>query len=140
MDAREAVYATAAEALAERFGMRNEFDPGRDEPPGSIAFLRRLGATATEIADDDLLGAVTIIYVASVSAGSVTEFCAELTRLLGQTVKPRIISGGLRPTSSTGNAMHNFAYAHRVLQQPGTVMPNGFLVPMNKAARFVEKD
>jgi len=139
-DAREAVGATAAEALAEHLGLRNEFDPGRDEPPGTIAFLRRVGATAAEIADVDLLSADAIIHVASVSAESVTEFCTELTRLLAQTIKPRIIGGSLRPTNYTGNAMHNFAYAHRVLQQPGTVMPNGFLVPMSKTAGWWQKD
>ena len=28
--------------------------------------------------------------------------------------------------------MNNFAYAQAVTQQPGTVMPNAFLVPMSK--------
>jgi hypothetical protein len=139
-DAREAVGTTPAEALAERLGLRNEFNPGHDQPPGTIAFLRRVGATTAQIADVDLLGADAVIHVASVSAGPITEFCTELTRLLGQTIKPRIIGGGLRPTNYTGNAMHNFAYAHRVLQQPGTVMPNGFLVPMSKAGGWWEKD
>jgi hypothetical protein len=39
----------------------------------------------------------------------------------------------------TGNAMHNFAYAHRVLQQPGTLMPNAFLVPLSKTAAWWDK-
>jgi hypothetical protein len=42
--------------------------------------------------------------------------------------------------SYTGAAMNNFAYAHRVLQQPGTVMPNAFLVPMSKTAAWWAKD
>ena len=99
-----------------------------------------MGATAGEIEDDDLVRANAVIHVASVNAGSVTEFCNGLIRLLGQTISPRIIGGGLRPTNYTGNATHNFAYAHRVLQQPGTVMPNGFLIPMSKTASWWEKD
>jgi chlorite dismutase len=40
----------------------------------------------------------------------------------------------------TGTAMYNFAYAHRVLQEPGPAMPNGFLVPMSKTADWWAKD
>src|SRR5260370_9131421 len=40
----------------------------------------------------------------------------------------------------TSSAMFNFAYAHRVLQQPGTVMPHAFLVPMSKTPDWWKKD
>jgi hypothetical protein len=43
------------------------------------------------------------------------------------------LGGVVRPLSFTGGAMFNFAYAHRVMQQPGSVMPNAFLVPMSKS-------
>lgn len=36
--------------------------------------------------------------------------------------------------------MHNFAYAHQVLQQPGPAMPNAFLVPMIKTAEWWAKN
>jgi len=36
--------------------------------------------------------------------------------------------------------MHNFAYAHQVLQQPGTVMPEAFLVPLKKSAEWWAMD
>ena len=64
----------------------------------------------------------------------------ELTRLLGPGIKLRVLSGVVRPMNYTGTAMHNFAYAHRVLQQPGGVMSNAFLVPMSKTAAWWAKD
>lgn len=64
------------------------------------------------------------MHVASQTAGPVAEFCAEATRLLGAASEPLVLGGVVRPMLYTGNAMHNFAYAHRVLQQPGPVMPS----------------
>src|SRR4029453_7684775 len=52
----------------------------------------------------------------------------------------RVIGGVVRPRTYTGAAMNNFAYAHQVVQQPGRVMPNAFLVPMNKIASWWAKD
>ena len=138
--ARRTVASAAVPALAERLGLRNEFEPGDDHPPEAIAFLRRVGGTPAEIADDDLLHADAVVHVASATASPVAEFCAELTRLLGPGITPRVLSGVVRPMSYTGTAMHNFAYAHRVLQQPGTVMPNAFLVPMSKTGAWWAKD
>lgn len=125
--------------LAGRLGLRNEFEPGGDHPADAIAFLRRVSATPADIGDDELLHAEAVVHVASGDAARVAEFCAELARLLAP-LRPRVLEGVVRPMTYTGNAMHNFAYAHRVLQQPGTVMPNAFLVPMSKTADWWEKD
>jgi hypothetical protein len=113
-------------AIARRLGLQNEFDPCPEPPRDSIAFLRRVGAAAGDLADDEVAEASAVIHVASPTQAIVTEFCAEATRLLGAPRPPRILGGVVRPMSYTGAAMNNFAYAHRVLQQPGTVMPNAF--------------
>ena len=51
-----------------------------------------------------------------------------------------MLGGVVKPMTYTGNAMHNFAYAHRVLQQPGLTAPNAFLLPMSKTAGWWRKD
>src|SRR5258708_206675 len=137
--ARRDAAGAAMPALAARLGLRNEFEPGDGHPPDAIAFLRRVGATPAGIADDELLGAGAVVHVASARADLVADFCAAATRLLGPAIEPRGLGGVVRPMNYTGTAMHNFAYAHRVVQQPGTVMPNGFLVPMSKTAAWWEK-
>ncbi len=137
--AQRAAAGAAVPALAARLGLRNEFEPGDGHPPDAIAFLRRLGATPGHVADDGLLGADAVVHVASASADLVAEFCAEASRLLGPAIAPLVLGGVVRPTSYTGNAMHSFAYAHQVVQQPGTLMPNGFLMPMSKTAAWWEK-
>ena len=138
--ARRAVAGAGVPALGERLGLRNEFEPGDGHPPEAIAFLRRVGGTPADIADDDLLQADAVVHVASATAAPVGEFCSELTRLLGPGIRLRVLSGVVRPMNYTGTAMHNFAYAHRVLQQPGGVMSNAFLVPMSKTAAWWAKD
>ena len=138
--ARRAAAAAAVPALAERLGLRNEFAAGDGPPADAIAFLRRIGATSADIADDGLLHADAVVHVASTAAAPVAEFCAEVARLVGPAVKPLVLGGVVRPMIYTGNAMYNFAYAHRVLQQPGTVAPNAFLVPMSKTAAWWEKN
>jgi hypothetical protein len=130
----------AVRALADRLGLRNEFDPGADHPREAIAYLRRIEATPAAIADDELLRAAAIVHVAAPAPGPVDELCAELTRLLGPEAAPRVVGGVVRPMTYTGNAMFNFAYAHRVLQQPGSAAPHGFLVPMSKTAAWWRKD
>ncbi len=137
--ARRAVAGAAVPAIAERLGLRNEFEAEEGHPLEAVAFLRRVSATPADITDDELLRTDAIVHVASATAAPVAEFCAEVTRLLGPAIKPLVLGGVVRPMSYTGNAMHNFAYAHRVVQQPGTVMPNAFLVPMNKTAAWWEK-
>ncbi len=127
-------------ALVERLGLHNEFAPGADHPREAIAFLRRVSATPADLADDELLRAAAVVHVASATPGPVAELCEELTRLLAPATRPRILGGVVRPMIYTGGAMHNFAYAHRVLQQPGTAAPNAFLVPMSKTAAWWHKD
>jgi hypothetical protein len=138
--ARAALAAVDVPALADRLGLANEFEPVDGHPPEAIAFLRRVDATPGARADDDLLRTDVVIHVASASAAPVATFCAEVARLLGPLVRPRVLGGVVRPMTYTGNAMHNFAYAHRVLQQPGPVMPHAFLVPMSKTAAWWAKD
>ena len=137
--ARAAVARAAVPALVERLGLRNEFAP-MDGPPGdTVAFLRRVGATPAAIADDGLLHADAVVHVAAPTAAPVAEFCAEAAKLLAPAVTPRVLGGVVRPMTYTGNAMHNFAYARRVLPQPGAVMPNAFLVPMSKTPAWWAK-
>ena len=137
--ARRAASAAPVPALADRLGLRNEFAHGDGHPPDAIAFLRRVGATPADIVDDGLLGADAVVHVASATAAPVAAFCREITRLLGPAITPLVLGGVVRPKSYTGNAMHNFAYAHQVVQQPGGTMPNAFLVPMSKTAAWWEK-
>lgn len=129
----------ALQALADRLGLRNEFDSVNGDPEASYAYLRRVTATPREIPDDALEQADAVIHVAAPAPRPVAEFCAELERVLGPESQARVLRGVVRPPSYTGNAMHNFAYAHRVLQQPGTVMPNAFLVPSSKTSAWWEK-
>jgi hypothetical protein len=137
---RRLAASAAVPQVADRLGLRNEFEPEDGHPPDAVAYLRRVTAAPADIADDQLLGAYAIVHVASAAAGLVEEFCAEFTRLLGPQIMPRILDGVVRPTRYTGNAMHNFAYARAVGQQPGAVMPNALLVPMRKTAEWWNKD
>jgi len=138
-DAR-AVAGAAIPALAETLGLQNEFAPAAGPPSQSIAFLRRHGATPGALADDGVAQADAVVHVAAPTASPVSDFCAEATRLLGALARLRVIGGVVRPRTYTGAAMNNFAYAHQVVQQPGRVMPNAFLVPMNKIAAWWAKD
>ena len=138
--ARRAVIAAAVPALAEGLGLQNEFEAKDGPPADAIAFLRRVGASPADIVDEGLLRADAVVHVASARAAPVTEFCAEVARLVGPAVETRVLGGVVRPMTYTGNAMHNFAYAHRVLQQAGSIMPNAFLVPLSKTAAWWAKD
>jgi hypothetical protein len=136
--------AAEVRALADRLELRNESDPGDDHPPLAIAFLRRVGATPPprpgDIDDDALLATQAIVHVAAPTAGPVAALCSELTRLLALEPGPRALGGVVRPMTYTGAAMFNFAYAHRVLQQPARVAPHAFFVPMSKTAAWWQKD
>jgi hypothetical protein len=138
--ARPDAAATAVPALAERLGFRNEYDTSDGHPTEAVAFLRRVEAAPASIADEDLLRADAIVHVASRTAAPVAEFCAEAARLLGPEVSAVVYGGVVRPPRYTGAAMHEFAYARQVLQQPGSAMPNAFLVPMRKAAAWWAKN
>jgi len=139
-DARRHLAGAAVETLAARHGLRNEFEAGGGHPPHAVAFIRRVGATAGAIADDDLQRADAIVHVASSAAATVNEFVAEATRLLAPVVKPRVLQGVVRPKDYTSAAMNQFAYAHAVPQQPGAAAPNAFLIPMSKTADWWAKD
>jgi hypothetical protein len=135
-----AVASAAIPALAEKLGLENEFAAVGGPPAQSIAFLRRQAATPGAMPDDDLLHADAVIHVAAPTAQPVGDFCAEATRLLGPLARLRVLGGVVRPRTYTGAAMNNFAYAHAVVQQPGHLMPNAFLVPMSKTAAWWAKD
>ena len=139
-EARGRLAGVAIPALAERLGLRNEFEPGAGHPPSAVAFLRRVGATPGAIPDDELARADVVVHVAAAAAGPVNEFCAEAARLLAPVLKPRVLQGVVRPRDYTGAAMNQFAYAHQVVQQPGTAAPNAFLLPMSKTAAWWAKD
>ncbi len=130
----------AVAALVARLGLVNEFDARGGDPPSAVAFLRRVAAVAGARDDEGLRQADAVVHVAAPTAAPVAEFCAELSRLVGPAAAPRVLGGVVRPTTYTGNAMHNFAYAHRVLQQPGRVMSNAFLIPMSKTPEWWAKD
>ena len=127
-------------ALAEKLGLVNEFDPAGGPPAQSIAFLRRHGARDGAIADDGVAQADAVVHVAAPTAQPVGDDCAEAARLLGPLARLRVNGGVVRPKVYTGAAMNNFAYAHQVVQQPGRVMPNAFLLPMSKVAAWWTKD
>jgi hypothetical protein len=128
------------QALANRMGLRNEFEAREGHPSEAIAFLRRKDVRPADIADNELMRTDAVVHVASPKAESVTEFCVQLLRLLNPAIVLRVLRGVLRPMNYTGNAMHNYAYAHRIIQQPAAIMPNAFLVPMNKTTEWWKKD
>jgi len=132
--------AAPIDALAQRLGLRNEFDPNETPPVESIAFLRRQGATPADIADEAVLQADWVIHVASKRPETITELSAEAARLISPAVQVHVLQGVRRPRSYTGAAMNKWAYERQVVQQPGTAMPNGFLVPMSKTAEWWRKD
>lgn len=137
---RAAVAGADVPALARRLGLRNEYDSAGGDPPQSIAYLRRASAVPGQVNDAGLLSAEAVVHVAAPAPEPVAEFRAELGRLLGPVAAPRVLAGAVRPFSYTGQAMFNFAYGERVLQQPAAVMPNAFLVPMSKTAGWWQKD
>jgi len=128
----------ALTALSERLGLVNEF-AGKPSAGESVAFLRRHGAGAAgAIADDDVLHADWVIHVASRRDGVVDSFCQEASKLLVP-APVRVLGGVLGTKNYTGAAMNNWAYARQVVQQPGSVMPNAFLVPMSKTPEWWRK-
>jgi len=134
-----AVAAAAIPSLVEGLKLHNEFDGASPARRGTIAFLRRRGATPGHITDDDVHQAHAVIHVAATVAEPVDEFCAELARVLGELTTIRTLRGVVQPKNYTGAAMNNFAYARQVVQRPGPLMPNAFLVPMSKTAAWWDK-
>jgi hypothetical protein len=127
-------------ATAERLGLAGEYEGRQPAPRDSIAFLRRIGATAADIADDGLLHAQWVIHVASPRGEAVAEFSEVIAKRLGSAATIRTVGGVVRPKNYTGAALNNWAYARQVVQQPGAVMPNAFLVPLSKTADWWRKD
>jgi hypothetical protein len=125
--------------VASKLALENEFELAVGPPSRSIAFLRRQGATPGSIADNGLLGAGAVLHVSAPTEEPVRDFCAEATRLLGHLAHLRVLDGVVRPKIYTGAAMNDFAYANAVVQQPGRIMPNAFLLPMSKTAAWWAK-
>jgi hypothetical protein len=122
----------SVEAVADRLGLQNEFYASGDDPERAIAFLRRVDATSADIADGGLEQADAVVHVAAPSAEPVSTFCTELRDMLDSGTELSVMGGVVRPMNYTSRVMHEFAYAHRVMQQPGTEMPNAFIVPVRK--------
>jgi hypothetical protein len=137
---RRALAALDIPALATQLGLDNEFGPRSAPPSQAIAFLRRIGATPADIADDGLLHAGAVVHVAAPKAEPVRDFCAAAARRLEPLARVRVLGGVVRPKVYTSAAMDKFAYAHAVVQQPGDAMPNAFLCPMSKTAAWWKKD
>jgi hypothetical protein len=127
-------------ALAARLGLRNEYAPAAGAERESFAFVRRVGATAGDIADEGVLSADWLIHVVSRRAETIDELCGEADKAAGGVAALRVLRGVVQPRNYTGAAMNNWAYARQVVQQPGPVMPNAFLVPMSKTADWWRKD
>ena len=139
-DAKPRLIAARVPALVEQLGLVNEFDLQDGHPPRAVAFLKRVAAAPAQIDDAALAGADAIVHVAAPEGEAVDAFCEELPRLLGPSLVARVLRGVVRPTIYTGNAMHDFAYAHQVVQQSGTVMPHVFVVPISKTPAWWAKD
>ena len=138
--ARARAATAAVPALAARLKLHNEFDAAGGHPADAIAFLKRIDAVAGTIADDEILHTDAVVHVASGAAGLVTEFCAEVTRMLASEVKPRVLRGVVRPKDYTSAAMNQFAYAHQRVQERGPSMPNAFLLPLSKTPAWWSKE
>lgn len=126
-------------SLAGRLELRNEFLADGAGAGGTIAFVRRHGATPGDIADEDVLQAQAVIHVASKRARVLDDFVGEGAELLAKATRVRVLRGELRPKNYTGAAMNRWAYEHAVVQQPGTAAPNAFLLPMSKTAEWWTK-
>ena len=126
-------------ALVERLGLANEFD-ATGHPDDAVAFVRRLDVSSGHDADPAVADAEAIVHVASAGAGTVEAFYADLVNLLGDAARVTPLAGVVRPARYTGAAMHQFAYAHQLAQQPGHAAPHAFLVPLRKTAEWWRKD
>jgi hypothetical protein len=136
---RAAALAADVPALAGRLGLGSEYGASGGDPQRSLAYLRRVSAEPGQIDDRPLLDAEAIVHVAAPEPGPVEEFRAGLAALLGPAGSPRALAGVVKPFTYTSASIFNFAYGHRVLQEPGHVMPSVFLVVMRKTAGWWEK-
>jgi len=135
---RPGTAAADVDGLAARLGLASEYAGG--DARATVAYLERVSAEAASVDDDTLLDADAVVHVCAPDAETVEAFCAGLGELLPDGVESYVLRGVLRPMRYTGNLMHNWSYAHRVLQQPGPDAPNAFLVPLNKTEAWWRKD
>jgi hypothetical protein len=133
--------------LVERLGLVNEAAGGGDSSGpalagapsrASVSFLRRVAAKPGVIEDDGLLRAQAIVHVSAAKPEPVVELCQSLAQLLPYPL--RVIDGAVLPTRYTSHLMHDYAYAHRVLQRPAAEAPNAFLLPLSKTESWWEMD
>ena len=127
-------------ALADDLGLESEFTADGPPPQKSIAFLRRQTSRARDILDEAVERAHYVIHVASKSSDPVMNFCVQARGLLEPYAEVRVLAGVVRPRTYSSGAMEKFAYERAVVQQPGAIMPNGFLIPMSKTAEWWRKD
>jgi hypothetical protein len=144
--------ALPVDALTEQLGLMNEANgapPSRERPEGaspldgapaptSVAFLRRVAVGPGAIKDEGLMAADVIVHVSAAKPEPVSALRLSLTELIASR-RLRIIGGAVLPLNYTGNRMHDFAYAHRVLQRPAAEAPNAFLIPLSKTAAWWRK-
>lgn len=127
-------------SMVERFGLVNEFEAGAAASPKRIAFLRRTDVTPRDISDGTLLNADVLVHIGSDCFSIIEEFFGELGRVVGLNVETTMLHGVAKSRTYTSNSIHDFAFAHQVLQQPGRIMPNAILVPMSKTQEWWEKN
>src|SRR5215471_5755239 len=101
-------------SLAERLGLRNEFDATATPSRDSFALLTRKSATDADISDPDVLDARAMIHVSATRVEPVNTFCEEVSRLLVSAARVKVLRGLSRPRNYTGAAMNNWAYARQV--------------------------
>lgn len=126
--------------LPSAYELINEFNSQQGQPPEAIGLLKKVSVQLGDISDRVVLAADAVVHIGSVSGSRIYHFCDDLTRLLGPSCRATTLTGVVRPTRYTGNLMHNLTYAHQVLQQSAGVMPNCFLLPMNKTRAWWDKD
>jgi hypothetical protein len=80
------------------------------------------------------------VHAVSKRAETVAELCGQASNALAPVARIRLLSGVVQPRNYTGAAMDRWAYGRQVVQQPGLVMPNAFLVPMSKTATRWRKE
>jgi hypothetical protein len=143
--------ALAVDSLTERLGLVNEVHgtPLTERKGGaspldgaparaSVAFLRRVAAHPGVLDDEGLMTAEAVVHVSAAAPEPVSALRQSLSELIGPR-RLRIIGGAVLPLNYTGNRMHDFAYAHRVLQRPAAEAPNAFLIPLSKTSAWWQK-
>lgn len=104
--------------------------------PVRNALRRRTSATGIVAVREGAL----IVHRVPVRSSSSRLLSGRIASPKPASAKTRVLAGGVRPLSYTGFAMFNFCYAERVLQQPASVTPNAFIVPVSKTPDWWRKD